>query len=210
VVQPEVFLLDEPLSNLDAKLRHDVRIEIRQLQRKLGLTTVFVTHDQEEALTVADRLIVMNKGEIEQIGTPEELYNRPRTHFVADFLGKSNFFTGRLEGEGVFRSKGGTALRFAGPVASGASLVAVRPEKLRLAPAGASVDALNSARGRVELVTFLGAIIETIVRLESGETVTVHSQNQAVDRPYPVGTDVLVHWDADANLVLEEPAPQAA
>jgi ABC-type Fe3+/spermidine/putrescine transport system ATPase subunit len=95
-------------------------------------------------------------------------------------------------------------------VASGASLVAVRPEKLRLAPAGASVDALNSARGRVELVTFLGAIIETIVRLESGETVTVHSQNQAVDRPYPVGTDVLVHWDADANLVLEEPAPQAA
>jgi putative spermidine/putrescine transport system ATP-binding protein len=210
VVQPEVFLLDEPLSNLDAKLRHDVRIEIRQLQRKLGLTTVFVTHDQEEALTVADRLIVMNKGEIEQIGTPEELYNRPRTHFVADFLGKSNFFSGRLEGEGIFRTTGGTALRFAGPASAGASLVAVRPEKLRLVPVDSTAEVANSARGRVELVTFLGAIIETIVRLESGETVTVHSQNQTIDRHYPVGSDVLVTWGADANLILEEPAPQPA
>jgi ABC-type Fe3+/spermidine/putrescine transport system ATPase subunit len=88
--------------------------------------------------------------------------------------------------------------------------VAVRPEKLRLIPAGSTAGAANSARGRVELVTFLGAIIETIVRLETGEAVTVHSQNQTMDRHYPVGADVLVTWDADANLILEEPAPQPA
>jgi ABC-type Fe3+/spermidine/putrescine transport system ATPase subunit len=88
--------------------------------------------------------------------------------------------------------------------------MAVRPEKLRLAPAGAAVQAANSARGRVEFVTFLGATIETVVRLDSGETVTVHSQNQTSDRHFPVGADVLVHWNADANLVLEEPAPQTA
>jgi putative spermidine/putrescine transport system ATP-binding protein len=210
VVQPEVFLLDEPLSNLDAKLRHDVRLEIRQLQRALGLTTVFVTHDQEEALTVADRLIVMNKGEIEQIGSPEELYNRPRTPFVADFLGKSNFFPGTVDGEGLFRTKGGTPLRLAFRPASGASLVAVRPEKVRLAAAGAAIDAANRAPGRVEVVTFLGATIETIVRLKSGETLTVHSQNQTSDGYHHVGTEVLVYWDADANLVLEEPAAQPA
>ena len=95
-----MLLLDEPLSNLDAKLRHDVRLEIRQLQRELGLTTVFVTHDQEEALTVADRLVVMNQGVIAQVGTPRELYDRPRSAFVADFIGKSNFFEGEVAGPG--------------------------------------------------------------------------------------------------------------
>src|SRR5205814_5743937 len=90
VVNPAVFLLDEPLSNLDAKLRHEVRIEIRQLQQRLGLTTIFVTHDQEEALTLADRLVLMNRGTIQQIGSPEDLYNRPANLFVADFIGKAN------------------------------------------------------------------------------------------------------------------------
>ncbi len=91
VFQPDVLLLDEPLSNLDAKLRQDVRVEIRELQRKLGLTTVMVTHDQEEALTMADRLVVMNEGRIRQIGTQQDLYERPAEQFVADFVGRSTF-----------------------------------------------------------------------------------------------------------------------
>ena len=114
MINPDVLLLDEPLSNLDAKLRHDVRLEIRQLQRDLGLTTVFVTHDQEEALTVADRLVVMNQGVIAQVGTPRQLYDAPRSAFVADFIGKSAFFEGEIAGPGLFRTRSGLDIRFAG------------------------------------------------------------------------------------------------
>ena len=139
MINPEVLLLDEPLSNLDAKLRHDVRLEIRQLQRDLGLTTVFVTHDQEEALTVADRLVVMNQGVIAQVGTPRELYDRPRSAFVADFIGKSNFFEGEVAEPGIFRTRSGLDIRFAGHAAPGAF-------GARGAP-GAHADA---ARGRAD------------------------------------------------------------
>ena len=100
---PTVVLFDEPLSNLDAKLRAEMRVELRELQRRLGITSVYVTHDQEEALAISDRVIVMNVGVIEQIGTPEEIYNRPRSRFVADFVGSANIIKGRLSGEGLFR-----------------------------------------------------------------------------------------------------------
>src|SRR5690606_35183862 len=117
VINPDVLLLDEPLSALDAKLRHEVRLQIRQLQQSLGLTTIFVTHDQEEALSLADRLVVMSNGRVEQIGTPSELYEQPATPFVADFIGKSNFFKGRLDGQ-VFTSDFGASLRVAKPDAT--------------------------------------------------------------------------------------------
>ena len=107
VIEPDVLLLDEPLSNLDAKLRAEVRVEIRDLQRKLGLTTVMVTHDQEEALTMADRLVVMSHGKVQQIGTQRELYEQPANAFVAGFVGRTNFLHGRLEAPGVFRSESG-------------------------------------------------------------------------------------------------------
>ena len=107
VFRPDVLLLDEPLSNLDAKLRQDVRVEIRELQRKLGLTTVMVTHDQEEALTMADRLVVMSEGRIRQIGSQQDLYERPAEKFVADFVGRSTFIDGRMDGPGRFVSAGG-------------------------------------------------------------------------------------------------------
>ncbi len=106
VINPHVLLLDEPLSALDAKLRHDVRIQIRQLQQSLGLTTVFVTHDQEEALSLADRLVVINAGRIEQIGSPSDLYERPASPFVADFIGKTNFFKGEMRGGGFLTNFG--------------------------------------------------------------------------------------------------------
>src|SRR5437762_4142314 len=109
-VRPDVLLLDEPLSNLDAKLREEVRVEIRELQRQLGLTTVMVTHDQEEALTMADRLVVMNEGSVCQVGTQRELYEKPADRFVAGFVGRSTFLDGTLESPGRFRTDGGLGL----------------------------------------------------------------------------------------------------
>jgi ABC-type Fe3+/spermidine/putrescine transport system ATPase subunit len=108
---PTVVLFDEPLSNLDAKLRAEMRVELRELQRRLDITSVYVTHDQEEALAISDRVIVMNVGVIEQIGTPEQIYNRPRSRFVADFVGSANIIKGRLTGDGQFATVGGVTLK---------------------------------------------------------------------------------------------------
>ena len=108
-IRPDVLLLDEPLSNLDAKLRQEVRVEIRELQRQLGLTTVMVTHDQEEALTMADRLVVMNEGSVRQVGSQRDLYERPADRFVAGFVGRSTFLDGTVEAPGRFRTEGGLA-----------------------------------------------------------------------------------------------------
>src|SRR5437868_6767124 len=107
VIEPDVLLLDEPLSNLDAKLRAEVRVEIRELQRKLGLTTIMVTHDQEEAMTMADRLVVMSHGKVQQIGSQRDLYEHPVNTFVAGFVGRTNFLRGRVESPGLFRSESG-------------------------------------------------------------------------------------------------------
>src|SRR5215831_18973409 len=111
VIEPLVLLLDEPLSNLDAKLRAEVRVEIRDLQRKLGLTTVMVTHDQEEALTMADRLVVMSHGKVQQIGTQRELYEHPANPFVAGFVGRTNFLPGHVEAPGLFRTESGLGIQ---------------------------------------------------------------------------------------------------
>jgi len=202
VIEPEVFLLDEPLSNLDAKLRHEVRIEIRQLQQELGLTTVFVTHDQEEALTLADRLVVMSQGVIQQIGTPNELYERPANAFVADFIGKSNFLKGRVETPGRFRTAGGIELRI-GAGAQG-RLLAIRPEKIALADAAEGLD--NRIEGVVDLVTYLGSVTEYRIRLSPQEVITASSPN--TDRgglALTAGARVAVGWRAEAGLLLPEP-----
>ena len=199
VVEPAVFLLDEPLSNLDAKLRATVREEIRALQRELGLTTVFVTHDQEEALAIADRLVVMNAGAVEQVGPPEALYDRPRTAFVADFIGKSNLFPGRVEAPGLFRAATGEAIRFEG--AGTSALLAVRPERIGLGAAGE-----NRFEGVVEGSSFLGAVIETTVRLDGGGRVVATRPNaDGAGRATP-GERVTVSWPAEASLLLEREA----
>ncbi|MGE0714882.1 MAG: ABC transporter ATP-binding protein [Alphaproteobacteria bacterium] len=211
VIRPEVFLLDEPLSNLDAKLRLSVRVEIRQLQQSLGLTTVFVTHDQEEALTLADRLVVMNQGTVQQIGSPEELYERPANHFVADFIGRSNFLEGRVTAPGVFRTKGGLDVAFAdhgsGPRADG--VLAIRPEKAHLGPAGEAGP--NRFRATISFVTYLGAATEIRVRLASGEEIAVTRPNatpvgEGGTRPPALGDDVTVGWSPAAALLLAAPA----
>ena len=110
VIRPDVLLLDEPLSNLDAKLRETVRVEIRELQRQLGTTTVMVTHDQEEALIMADRLVVMSEGSVRQVGSQRDLYERPADRFVAGFVGRSNLLPGRVVGPGKFQTEGGVSI----------------------------------------------------------------------------------------------------
>ena len=216
VINPDVLLLDEPLSNLDAKLREEVRLEIRQLQRELGLTTVFVTHDQEEALSMADRLAVMNHGVIAQVGTPRELYEKPRSVFVADFIGKSNFLEGEIAEPGVFRTGSGLRIRFAGESRRGTVVLAVRPERMEIfrgtadgAERGGAEHA-NAVAGVVKVVTFLGPTTEAMIELASGETVIVHATVARHDGRGPVpGDTVRVVWPPDASLLLDasEPAP---
>jgi ABC-type sugar transport system ATPase subunit len=173
VIEPDVLLLDEPLSNLDAKLRAEVRVEIRDLQRKLGLTTVMVTHDQEEALTMADRLVVMSNGKVQQIGTQRELYERPANTFVAGFVGRTNFLSGRVETPGTFRSDSGLAIRCGEGAADGRTL-ALRPERLSIAAAPAVAD--NSFPGVIEFASYLGGILEYHVRLTPSDRLLAGAQ----------------------------------
>ena len=209
VIEPELLLLDEPLSNLDAKLREEVRVEIRQLQRKLGLTTLMVTHDQEEALTMADRLVVMAGGAIQQIGTQRELYDRPANRFVAGFVGRTNFFAGRVVSPGLFETAGGLKLRVGaggdGLAGAAGAVLALRPERVAIAD-GAAAGAANSVAGAVEFVSYLGSIIEYYVRLTSGEVVRVHTPNiGATGAPaLALGDRVQLAWPAEAGLVLPD------
>ena len=162
VINPKLFLLDEPLSNLDAKLRAEVRIEIRALQQRLGLTTLLVTHDREEALTMADRLVVMEGGRVRQIGSPRELYDEPQDAFVADFVGRCNILPGRREDTGHFRTGNGLILPVDMAVneSKNATAFALRPERISILP-GTSGD----IHGAVEAVTYLGAQTEYHVRV---------------------------------------------
>ena len=171
---PNVLLFDEPLSNLDAKLRAEMRVELRELQRRLGVTSVYVTHDQEEALAISDRVVVMNVGGIEQIGTPEDIYNRPRTRFVADFVGSANLIAGRVR-----NSNGAGAVGFeAGGVALAAwaghsprgdeSHVAVRTAYIDMAADQAGGDT-NRVAGTVRQRLFHGDFIQYIVDCPVGQ-----------------------------------------
>jgi putative spermidine/putrescine transport system ATP-binding protein len=175
--RPEILLLDEPLSALDAKIRLRLRGEIRKIQQDLGITTVYVTHDQEEALSIADRIAVMRDGRIEQVGPPEEIYAAPRTDFVADFIGISNLLAARVvSAAGGVVDWEGQRLRLPAPASRDGDdvLVSVRPEKLAVIGAGVAPRD-NQIEGVVEVTTFLGPI----VRLE----VTVHGRPIWVDLP---------------------------
>jgi ABC-type Fe3+/spermidine/putrescine transport system ATPase subunit len=168
VTQPDILLFDEPLSNLDAKLREKVRLEIRELQQRLGITTVYVTHDQAEALTISDRIVVMNQGKIEQIGSPDEIYHRPTSSFVADFLGQANIIEGRHLGGGAVETQAGllqaTAAR---GLAIGSVKLSWRPEDMKLAArpsfgSGRTSDA-NRLTATAKQVIFRGNFVELIL-----------------------------------------------
>jgi putative spermidine/putrescine transport system ATP-binding protein len=204
-IRPDVLLLDEPLSNLDAKLRQEVRVEIRELQRQLGLTTVMVTHDQEEALTMADRLVVMNEGAVRQVGSQRDLYERPADRFVAGFVGRSTFLDGAVEAPGRFRTDGGLALACAGGMPGRAAL-ALRPERVEIAPsANTNMSGLdNSLPGTVEFVSYLGALIDIHVRLSPQDRLVVQIANRDGGFAPDVGQPVQVGWPAAAGLVFNE------
>jgi putative spermidine/putrescine transport system ATP-binding protein len=203
VINPSVFLLDEPLSNLDAKLRHEVRLEIRQLQQRLGLTTIFVTHDQEEALTIADRLVLMKGGAVQQIGAPGELYDKPANLFVADFIGKSNFLVGEMVADDEFISDNGLRVRC--PPAGGIrrAVLAVRPEKIALAT-GPVQGRANQFKATLERLSYLGAMTEYVVRCATGEELIVHGVNLSAHTPVAPGREVWAMWEPAASYVLRE------
>jgi len=204
VIRPDVLLLDEPLSNLDAKLRLDVRVEIRALQRELGLTTIMVTHDQEEALTMADRMVVMSDGVVRQIGSQTDLYERPADRFVADFVGRSTMLEGVVEVGGRFVTGGGLILRCV-DAPSGPSTLALRPERLTL---GAATDGLDNVMdGVVTFVSYLGAMIDLHVRLNDRDHVIVQTPNRRDGVTPEIGAGVRVGWNADAGLVFANESP---
>jgi putative spermidine/putrescine transport system ATP-binding protein len=201
-IRPDVLLLDEPLSNLDAKLRQEVRVEIRELQRQLGLTTVMVTHDQEEALTMADRLVVMNEGSVRQVGSQRDLYERPADRFVAGFVGRTTFLAGAVEAPGRFRSDGGLALACAGGNPGRAAL-SLRPERIEIGLQPRSgLD--NSLSGTVEFVSYLGALIDIHVRLSPSDRLVVQIANREGGFTPEVGQPVHVGWPASAGQVFNE------
>ncbi|MBM3646226.1 MAG: ABC transporter ATP-binding protein [Alphaproteobacteria bacterium] len=201
-IRPDVLLLDEPLSNLDAKLRQEVRIEIRELQRQLGLTTVMVTHDQEEALTMADRLVVMNEGAVRQVGTQRDLYERPADRFVAGFVGRTTFLGGTVKAPGRFRSDGGLALACTGG-RPGRAVLSLRPERAMVGRAALSgLD--NSLPGTVEFVSYLGALIDIHVRLSPKDRLVVQIANRDGGFTPEVGQPVHVGWPASAGQIFNE------
>src|SRR5258706_1177405 len=203
VIEPDILLLDEPLSNLDAKLRHEVRVEIRELQKELGLTTVMVTHDQEEALTMADRLVVMSNGQVQQVGSQRELYEKPANTFVAGFVGRTNFLHGRVETAGVFRSESGLGIRCDEGAAANGRTLALRPERLSLAAARVT-GADNCFPGTVEFASYLGGILEYYVRLTPQDRLMVQAPNKFADPAHAVGDRIHLHWPAQASLVLAD------
>ena len=198
-IEPRLLLLDEPLSNLDAALRGEVGRDIRLLQRESDLTTIMVTHDQDEAMAMADRLVVMRDGKVQQIGTQEDLYERPATEFVAGFIGRSNMVPGRIEGGSV--QADGASLALAGRyAASGACTLALRPERLRIGAAGSGGS--GRATGRVELACYLGPMREHLVRLGPDLRVLVREPTGGGGGLQEEGAEVTLHWDAAAERLF--------
>ena len=209
-IEPQVLLLDEPLSALDAKIRVALRKEIRSIQRQLGITTVYVTHDQEEALSLSDRVVVMNEGRIEQVGTPAEIYNFPATPFVASFVGTLNLIAGKVVEAGAGRlSIDGQEIRAPGPITQardGSTVtVAIRPEAIELGEGGGT----NRLQGTIEDVSFLGSIVRIRVRLPGTETsISLDTFNDPNLNPPAIDETVTLSFPREACLVIGSgPAP---
>ncbi len=207
VVEPDVLLLDEPLSNLDAKLRHDVRLELRRLQKTLGVTTVMVTHDQDEAMAVGDRLAVMGNGRIEQVGAPAELYRSPANRFVASFIGQGNFLDASLA-PGGFALASGLFLA-SERAAAGAGTVMIRPEAVEIAPEPLSGP--NTFHATIEAAAFLGASWDLELRLQSGERLTALVPAPRADaEAWPAGRRVFARIDPASVVGMADPGRPAA
>jgi spermidine/putrescine transport system ATP-binding protein len=222
VNHPRALLLDEPLGALDLRLRKQLQIELKRIQRDVGITFVHVTHDQEEAMTMADEIAVMNEGRIEQRGSAGELYETPRTAFVANFLGVSNLIEGKLRrtdgGVAEFQTHDGAVLRVPSgrvPDVNGHAVCAgVRPEKIELLPAdgvAAPRAGDNVLRGRVSVAAYLGVAIQYVITAAGGEELTVMAQNRNEHGPgtFGPGTDVQLAWNPDHTFIVSKESPHA-
>jgi len=212
-IEPQVLLLDEPLSALDAKIRVALRKEIRSIQRQLGITTVYVTHDQEEALSLSDRVVVMSEGRIEQIGAPADIYNFPATAFVASFVGTLNLLDAKVVDAGAGRlAVDGQEIRTGKPVTAagngGTVGIALRPEAIDL---GEPTDGQNRLRGTVDDISFLGSIVRIRMRLgEAGPSISMDTFNDPHLQLPGIGETVSASFPSTAMLVLERPAAPIA
>ena len=203
---PRVLLMDEPLGALDLKLREAMQIEIRRIQRELGITTVYVTHDQTEAMNMSDRIVVMNHGVVEQLGTAEEVYNRPASRFVADFVGQINLLAGRVvgdEGEWIVIDAAGVRIRASKPDVAGADTevsVGIRPELFRAIENGAAPPGMNTLDGRIAGRTFAGNLLHVHVDIGEGTRLVLEGRPQD-----PIGEDgspIRLGWRPDDTIVL--------
>jgi spermidine/putrescine ABC transporter ATP-binding subunit len=208
--RPAVLLLDEPLGALDLKLRKQMQVELARIHRQVGTTFVFVTHDQEEALSMATRIAVMAAGKVRQIGTPREIYHRPVDRFVADFIGESNFLDGHLVNGGpgpAFRLRDGTDLQVpsaAGTTQNGNVALMVRPESVAVGQAGRAGERSAVIRGRTTNVAFMGNHTRITVQTDAGTLVAIrfHESDDKVHEEEMVDREVDVWWDAGASTVV--------
>ena len=212
VNRPNVLLLDEPLGALDLKLRKRLQIELKRIQTEVGITFVYVTHDQEEALTMSDRIAVMNRGRVEQVGTPEELYERPRTRFVANFIGTTNLLSGIVEavsgGTALVRLGSGDvcAVAVADLVAGQSVELSIRPESMTLRPTD-GIKRRGEIASVVEQVAYLGSTVQYHVRTEGGIAMTTIAPKSGWR--HPIGSAVDLAWPPEDALVLTgDPATQ--
>jgi spermidine/putrescine transport system ATP-binding protein len=214
ILHPEVLLLDEPLGALDLKLRKEMQIELKGLQEKVGITFIYVTHDQEEALTMSDRVAVMVDGRLAQVGTPEDIYEFPKTRFVADFIGESNFFSGTVTSVSTeeIELQTGDGLRLLLNAGGGYRpdqrlRFSIRPEKFRVQPLDGAPDWKNRFVGEVKHKIFLGDVIHYVIALSDGDRIKVNLKNKRTgDRPvvFQEGDKVLVSWHPDDCVILED------
>jgi spermidine/putrescine transport system ATP-binding protein len=212
VNEPRVLLLDEPLGALDLKLRKQMQLELKRIQNEVGITFLYVTHDQEEAMVMSNRLAVMNSGRVEQVATPEEAYDRPATEFVAGFLGASNLLPGRAaeQKDGIVRvdlERGGSVLAATREPIENASAVqvGVRPEKLRVAGTRGEVPPdTNALDGRVTLVSYIGVSHQYEVELAGGGELTVYAQNAGGVALPQEGDAVRVLWEPEHTFIVRK------
>jgi putative spermidine/putrescine transport system ATP-binding protein len=207
VIEPRVLLCDEPLGALDKKLRQSMQFELKQLQRKLGLTMVFVTHDQEEALAMSDRIAVMNAGKVEQIGTPSDIYDRPGTRFVADFIGDTNLFRGEvIRDEGarpVLRVDRQLSIELPGPIEqTGPLSIALRPEKIDLATPPAPIG--HGLDGIVESVNFQGGSVLYRIETTGGRRLLAQQPNNGSHELFQAGAAVALRWKPSDIVILRD------
>jgi putative spermidine/putrescine transport system ATP-binding protein len=195
VIRPRVLLCDEPLAALDRKLRQSMQLELKQLQQQLGITLIFVTHDQEEAMTVSDRIAVMNAGRIEQIGSPSDVYNQPVTRFVSDFIGEINMFEGSWQ-DGTFVWNG-VILPARGEMRSGAGTKANRPERLRL-----TNEAGTALTGTVRIRTFVSGQMIYRILLDDAKELIIKEADKGAARE--IGARVGIDWDPSEIVILKD------